>query len=197
MLPATGAVASPTLPLGHSGRWITDAEGRAVVLHGVNFMDKRPPYLPAAIGLDDDDAAFPHAEGFNAVRLGVMAAGVGPAPGWYSQEYLDGIVTAVRTLARHGVLSLVDFHQDSYNQRFGGQGMADWMVLDDGLTDLPAALTPNSILRTPQPSGARVWDNFWANKPGATASDSKTTTPPLGRRSPGGCGASRRSSAMT
>jgi endoglycosylceramidase len=159
------AAGSPTPPLRHAGRWITDAQGRATVLHGVNFMDKRPPYLPAAIGLDDDDAAFLHAEGFNAVRLGVMAAGVEPAPGVYSQSYLDGIAAAVRTFARHGVLSLVDFHQDFYNQRFGGQGMPDWMVLDDGLGDLPVALTPNTILRALQPSGTRVWDNFWANKP--------------------------------
>jgi endoglycosylceramidase len=164
LLWSTTAAASPTLPLAHSGRWITDAQGRVTVLHGLNFMDKRPPYLPAAIGLDDDDAAFLRAEGFNAVRLGVMPAGVEPAPGQFSKTYLDGVVAAVRTLARHGILSLVDFHQDFYNQRFGGQGMADWMVLDDGLGDLPVALTPNTILRALQPSGTRVWDNFWANK---------------------------------
>lgn len=165
LLWTTAAAADPTLPLGHTGRWITDAQGRATVLHGLNYMDKRPPYVPAAIGLGDDDAAFLHAEGFNAVRLGVMAAGIEPSPGTYSPAYMARVVSAIRTLGRHGVMSLVDFHQDAYNKRFGGQGMPDWMVQDGGIPDLPAALTPNSTLRIGQPSSGRVWDNFWANSP--------------------------------
>jgi hypothetical protein len=28
------AAAAPTAPLGHTGRWITDADGRVVILHG-------------------------------------------------------------------------------------------------------------------------------------------------------------------
>jgi hypothetical protein len=36
----------PVLPLGHAGRWLTAASGRVVVLHGLNMMDKFPPYLP-------------------------------------------------------------------------------------------------------------------------------------------------------
>src|ERR1022692_31365 len=47
----------PVLPLGHSGRWLTDATGRVVVLHGLNMMDKFPPYLPSAQGFDNRDAA--------------------------------------------------------------------------------------------------------------------------------------------
>src|SRR4051812_34062353 len=49
--------AAPRPPLGHAGRWVTDATGRVVILHGVNMVNKRPPYAPAAAGFGRDDAA--------------------------------------------------------------------------------------------------------------------------------------------
>ena len=64
---ATGA---PVLPLGHSGRWVTDARGRVVIVHGINMVYKLPPYSPSAAGFGDDDAAFLATIGFNAVRVG-------------------------------------------------------------------------------------------------------------------------------
>jgi endoglycosylceramidase len=30
------ARAAPSVPLSHAGRWITDARGRVVILHGIN-----------------------------------------------------------------------------------------------------------------------------------------------------------------
>ena len=52
------ALAAPEPPLDHQGRWITDARGRVVILHGVNMVYKRPPYYPAAAGFGADDARF-------------------------------------------------------------------------------------------------------------------------------------------
>ena len=49
-LVAAPAAAQPRPPLGHAGRWITDADGRVVILHGVNMVYKVPPYAPDAIG---------------------------------------------------------------------------------------------------------------------------------------------------
>jgi endoglycosylceramidase len=63
------------LPLGNTGTWLTDAEGRVVVLHGLNQVYKVPPYEPSADGFGDDDAAFLAANGFNAMRVGVIWAG--------------------------------------------------------------------------------------------------------------------------
>ena len=40
------ARAAPTLPLGHAGRWITDARGRVVIVHGINMVYKLAPVLP-------------------------------------------------------------------------------------------------------------------------------------------------------
>ena len=163
MAPAT-SLAEPTAPLGHSGRWITDAKGRVVILHGVNMVYKRPPYFPAATGFDEEDAAFLEHNGFNTVRLGVIYAGVEPSPGTYDEGYLNQIASTESMLARHGIFSQIDFHQDMYNERYQGEGWPDWAVQDDGLPNVPLAGFPNNYFS----NGAliRAFDNFWANVPG-------------------------------
>ena len=55
-----------------------DAEGRSLILHGVNAVYKVPPYLPSSksfdveISLNEDDISDLVKWGFNFVRLGVM-----------------------------------------------------------------------------------------------------------------------------
>jgi endoglycosylceramidase len=163
LLPAL-AQAAPTTPLGHSGRWITDARGRVVILHGVNMVYKRPPYHPAATGFGEDDAAFLQRHGFNTVRLGVIYAGVEPSPGSYDNGYLDQIAATEQLLAKHGIFSQLDFHQDMYNERFQGEGWPDWAVQDDGLPALPQLGFPTNYLA--MPALWRAYDHFWANDPG-------------------------------
>ncbi|MBA3475867.1 MAG: hypothetical protein H0T10_03830, partial [Actinobacteria bacterium] len=43
---APAALAAPNPPLDHEGRWITDSEGRAVVLRGWNMVYKVGSYRP-------------------------------------------------------------------------------------------------------------------------------------------------------
>ncbi len=165
LLAVTGvASAAPTLPLGHAGRWTTDATGRVVVVHGINMVYKLPPYYPAKAGFGDDDAAFLARIGFNAVRVGVIWKALEPTPGHYSDAYIAQIASTVKTLARHGVLSLLDFHQDMYNERFQGEGAPDWAVQDGGLPNLPKAGFPTNYLLNPALQHA--FDEFWANAPG-------------------------------
>jgi endoglycosylceramidase len=161
--PATAA-AAPTLPLNHAGRWITDARGRVVVVHGINMVYKLPPYYPAATGFGDDDAAFLHRIGFNAVRVGVIWKALEPQPGVYDADYLNHIVATVRTLSRHGIVSLLDFHQDMYNELFQGEGAPDWAVQDDGLPPLPKMGFPTNY--EVMPALQRVYDHFWDNSAG-------------------------------
>ena len=151
-------------PLGHAGRWFTDAQGKVVNLHGVNMVAKRPPYAPDALGFGDDDAAFLAREGYNSVRLGIIYAGVEPQPGVYDDAYLGRIARTVRVLARHGILTTLDFHQDLYNERFQGEGWPDWAVMDDGLPALPQLGFPGNYLGMPALS--RAFDHFWANDGG-------------------------------
>ncbi len=161
---ATAAQARPTAPLGHSGRWITDAKGRVAILHGVNMVTKVAPYAPSAQGFGDDDAAFLQRYGFNTVRLGLIYKAVEPTPGAYDDAYLNAIAGTEAELARHGVFSQLDFHQDMYNEKYQGEGWPDWAVIDDGVPNLPQAGFPsnyflNSALK-------QAFDNFWANRTG-------------------------------
>jgi endoglycosylceramidase len=159
---ATPALAAK--PLGHEGQWITDPHGRVVVLHGLNLVNKIPPYLPGATGFGDDDAAFLARNGFNVVRLGVIYAGVERNPGTYNDLYLNGIAKVVRVLAGHGIYTLLDFHQDQYNERFHGEGFPDWAVQDDGLPNTPDLGFPGNYLG--MASLQHAFDHFWADSPG-------------------------------
>ena len=157
-------LAAPHGPLGKSGRWITDSSGRVVILHGINMVYKLPPYQPAAVGFGIDDAAFLQRNGFDTVRLGAIEKGVEPRPGRYRVNYIRALRSTQRVLARHGIFSLIDFHQDLYNEKFGGEGWPDWAVLDDGLPPDPMPGFPATYLTSPGLN--RAFDNFWSNKAG-------------------------------
>ena len=152
-----------SLPLNHAGRWVTDAQGRVVILHGLNMVYKRPPYAPDAVGFGDDDAAFLAAEGYDTVRLGLIHKAVEPQPGVYDDAYVARIAGTVETLGRHGIVSLLDFHQDLYNEKFGGEGLADWAVQDDGLPNQPQLdFTLNYFLELGLNA---AFSHFWNNDP--------------------------------
>ncbi len=149
LVPISGTVQAAEI--GHSGRWLTDATGRALVLHGVNLTAKRPPYLPSRIGFDADDARWLAAQGFSVVRLGFIPAGVMPAaPALYDSAYLDDYIATVRTLSNAGLLVIVDAHQDYFTESTGGEGFPPWMVMRQPLLPLGAR-------------HAAPFDGFWAN----------------------------------
>ena len=135
-----------------------------MILHGVNMVYKRPPYHPAAAGFDDGDARFLARHGFNNVRLGLIYAGVEPQPGAYDRAYVRRVRRTQRLLARHRIFSLLDFHQDLYNERFGGEGWPDWAVLDNGVPAAPLTGFPGSYITSPGLNQA--FDSFWANSAG-------------------------------
>jgi endoglycosylceramidase len=159
---ALAAPTGPTLPLGHAGRWMTDADGRVVVLHGLNQVYKVPPYEPSADGFGDDDAAFLAGNGFNAMRLGVIWAAVEPQPLSYDDNYLASIAQTVATLASHGIVSLLDFHQDLYNEVFQGEGAPAWAVRTGGLPN-PQLGFPGNYFANPAEEFA--WHAFWRDAP--------------------------------
>jgi endoglycosylceramidase len=150
--------------LRHAGRWITDDRGRVMILHGFNVVAKSPPYTAESIGFGADDAAFLAGEGFNTVRLGVSYAGVEPTPGQYDEQYLAVVRSTVRMLGQHGIYVLLDFHQDMYNERFGGHGFPDWAVYDDGLAHEPDYGHPANYFV--MPGLQRAFQSFWFNRAG-------------------------------
>ena len=163
LLACAGASAAPVARVGHAGRWLTDPGGRVVVTHGFNMVYKLAPYDPAAAGFGADDAAFLARLGFNVVRVGVIWKAVEPHPGVYDNRYLAQIERTVRLLARDGIYSLLDFHQDMYNEAFQGEGAPDWAVQTDGLPGTHNGFPANYLT---SPALQRAEDHFWSNSPG-------------------------------
>jgi endoglycosylceramidase len=154
----------PVAPLSSEGRWLTDATGRVVTLHGVNEVEKSAPFHPAAAGFDADDARFLADQGFTVVRLGVVVEGLMPEPGRIDPAYIEALAGTVRELARQQVFVLLDFHQDGFSPKYNGNGLPDWMAIDDGLPNPPDAVFP--LYYVQNPAMQRAFESFWANRPG-------------------------------
>jgi endoglycosylceramidase len=154
---------TPALPVGHSGRWLVDGDGRVLLLHGVNEVVKTAPWDPAALGFSDADAAWLAANGFDVVRLGVMASAALPAPGQVDTGYLGQLAAVARDLAGHGVLTLLDLHQDGWGPAFPGMdGFPPWMTVTDGAPDQPAPF-PDEYRN---PAVQQAFASFWRDAPG-------------------------------
>ena len=136
-----------------------------MLLHGVNAVWKHAPWAPPATaeGFTARDADFLAANGLNAVRLGVLFAGVMPRPGVVDTGYLDSIDRVVKLLASRHIWVLLDFHQDDYATRFTGEGFPEWAVHDDGLPFTPAG---SFFANYFTPALARTFDNLWGNTAG-------------------------------
>ena len=79
----------------------------------------------------------------------------------------------ISLLARHGVYSLIDMHQDAMNEVFAGEGFPNWAVCTDGITPVAyrnvAAWGVNQIDPgyEPRPKGISGPTTSWAICKGA------------------------------
>ena len=103
-------------------------------------------------------------EGFDSVRLGIIWKAVEPEPGQYDDAYLDSIANTVKMLSKRGIMTLIDAHQDMYNEKFEGEFAPDWAVIDDGLPSLLKVGFPTN--QAVNIGLIRAYDNFLTNKPG-------------------------------
>ncbi len=156
----TGGAPGGSAPIETTGSWLTNSDGQVVILHGLNEVYKVAPFEPSADGFGDDDAAFLAANGFNAVRLGVIWSALEPAPGVFDDAYLASIAQTVQTLAHHGIVSILDLHQDAYSSVFGGEGAPAWAVQDGGLPNPQLPFPFNEFFN---PAENHAWDAFWSN----------------------------------
>jgi endoglycosylceramidase len=109
-----------------AGRWLVDRAGRVVLLHGTNMISKYAPYTYAALGFGARDLRFLRAEGLDAIRLGFIWEALEPRPGDYDDHYLNGILGMVHDAERSGLEVILDFHQDSFNEAWHGEGFPAW-----------------------------------------------------------------------
>src|SRR5205814_7119695 len=116
---------------------IVDDAGRVVVAHGVNIMRKTSPYYPSRFG--EQDARFLADEGFTVARIGFIWEAVEPSPGVYDDAYIRRIADLDDLLARYGIRTLVDFHQDAWSRADGGDGAPAWATRGATFNDAFAA----------------------------------------------------------
>jgi endoglycosylceramidase len=164
--PAGASPVSPREPLGHSGRWITDADGRVVMFHGAAVVPdgfEKPFETAESAGFRRADAAFLARHGFNLVRLGAFNGGYERKPGAFTDGYLASFRRTQRLLASAGIFTLFDFHQDMLGAPYQGRGFADWFLADDGFPNQPQAGFPGNYFLNPALN--RAYDNLWANAP--------------------------------
>ena len=163
---ASGAAHADSLAmLSHHGRWLTDPEGRVVILHGVEF-DKFKPGTSTEGWIDASPQAAPFiaSQGFNLARVSIAFSLLEPQLGQYDDSYVQPFLGFDGQLASAGVYDLPTLMQGMYANQFDGDGFPDWMVQTNGAPNQPGPF-PQSYLY--DPAEERAWDNFWANSPAA------------------------------
>ncbi|MEU7484208.1 cellulase family glycosylhydrolase [Streptomyces sp. NPDC042319] len=123
----TAAIAAPvgtvTTPDGRTR--LTDRQGRVLALRGLN--------LGKTDTVTEQRVARLAAEGFTLLRLNIQWEKVEPARGRYDTAYLRYLDRVLGWADRHGVLVLVDWHQDVFGPAFGHNGIPAWATRTDGL----------------------------------------------------------------
>lgn len=162
--PYTGA---PVEPVSHVGRWLVDATGRVLLLHGVNMVEKQVPYYPAAFGFGPADAAWLAENGFDVVRLGLLPTGALPGPGEVSQAYMDHLAQTVDQLSADGIMTLLDVHQDGWGPAVGAPGSEDgfpaWMTVTGNAVDNHLGFP---YYYAGDPATQQAFQSFWDNVDG-------------------------------
>ena len=161
------------------GGRIVDAEGREVLLRGVNVNALAEYWqygdFPTTFPLAADDPERMAAIGWNAVRLLLSWSRVEPAPGAYDDAYLEEVRGAVRALAARGLYSILDLHQDAWGPTlaarpdemcappaepaFGWDGAPGWATLDGG-----APRCPTLGIRELSPAVAAAFGAFFRDQ---------------------------------
>lgn len=165
--------------LANGGR-LLDSLGRQVFLRGVNdnafgeyYQNNRfPPTFP----FESIDPTIMRDVGWNVVRLVISWSRVEPEPGRYDDGYLDRVAGVVAALARQGVYTIVDMHQDAWGPAVvaaPGAVCPPPMKPNRGWDGAPAWATLGNVAphcytvqREDSPAVALSWQAFFADAPG-------------------------------
>ena len=175
------------------GPYLYDSKGRVILMHGVNVVYKHAPYIAypdpgEPWNFDATDAAKMQRLGFNVVRLGIEWQALEPGSGgpnqpqictagtpettsavdeWnqtVAEQYLNHVAATVKLLAQYGIYTLLDMHQDVYNQNFRGEGAPELGRLHEQRADRPQGRSLVEQLLEPDPAdggGALLEPTTW------------------------------------
>jgi endoglycosylceramidase len=172
------------------GPYLYDSKGRVILMHGVNVVYKHAPYIAypdpgEPWNFDATDAAKMQRLGFNVVRLGIEWQALEPGSGgpnqpqictpgapettsqtdeWsqsVAEQYLNHVAATVKLLAQYGIYTLLDMHQDVYNQNFRGEGAPNWAVCTNNVPIVPKGGRWSNNYSNPTLQTAV--GHFWAN----------------------------------
>jgi len=145
----------------HTGRFI-DPQGRQVLLHGINLVNKDPK--AGYLGLADlkTFAAF-RRWGLNCVRLGVIWDGLEPEPGVFEEAYLQGIDRQIAWAKANDLYVFLDMHQDLYSVLYA-DGAPEWATLTGDKPHIHLGGVWSDAYFT-SPAVQTALDNFWKNAP--------------------------------
>jgi len=150
---APGPVAGWSTTEGTDGRvYIADEQGRALQFHGFNV--KTPDPAVAGDALLADAAA----RGMDHMRLSVYWNLLEPQQGAWDEGYLDAVVAAMDRAAAHGILVIVDMHQDVFGEAFGDRGIPAWATRTDGEPFVPQTVW---FLNYLQPAVQAAWEHLY------------------------------------
>ena len=143
-------------PIRAEGPWFKDADGRVVILRGVNLGgDSKVPFPHGGTENPTDfsdhrdvsfvgrpfpmESAEEHfrrlrACGFDCLRLLTTWESVEHAgPYLFDEPYLDTFAEICRMAGGYGLYVIVDFHQDVWSRMTGGDGAPGWLFEKVGL----------------------------------------------------------------
>lgn len=145
--------------------FITDAEGRALFLRGVNVSGSAKDDPQRMPWVRPEDIERLKTWGFNAVRFLIFWDAIEPEPGVFNESYLQLVRERVDWCAKAGLWVVLDMHQDVYGKYafdgkpLGFDGAPAWAARTDGL---PHQIIDPWALTYLQPGVRRAFDNFWS-----------------------------------
>jgi endoglycosylceramidase len=137
---------------------LRDAEGRVVILRGINVINKDGDFTPWH---GPEEFARIRSWGMNCVRLGILWAGVEPERGVYDDAYLQRMITLAEQMGAEGIHVVLDFHQDIYSEYFGGDGAPEWATLDGGI---PFEPREDWFMNYFEPAVQHAFGAFWQDQ---------------------------------
>lgn len=161
-----GGVASATRGTPEpSGRYVTDDQGRALILHGFNASSSAKGTPDALPELKESDVEQEYQDmGTNFVRFLLQWRAVEPQPGVYDMKYLDKVAERVQWYAKRGYHVMLDMHQDLWGNAItpkgdAGNGAPAWATHLDGLPVATDQWTWEMYYL--EPGVIRAFDHFW------------------------------------